>query len=79
MVDSVGAGSFFDEILRGVDRPEVSVPRVLVLIKDFNKLFAMFSKLEADVDYVFPIGFDVHVVGLFNDFVSEGRVFEVFL
>ena len=37
------------------------------------------QQTRADVDYVFPIGFDVRFVGLFNDFVSEGRVFEVFL
>ena len=66
-------------MLRGVDRPEVSVPHVLVLIKDGYQLFAMFSKLGADVEYVFPIGFYVRFVGLFNDFVSEGRIFEVFL
>ena len=66
-------------MIRGVYRLKASVSHVLVLIKDGYQHVSMFSKLGADVYYAFPIGFYSRFSGLFNDFVSEGRVFEVFL
>ena len=66
-------------MLRGVDRPKMSVTHMLVLIKDRYQLVAMVRKLGADFYYVIPIGFDVRFVVLLNDVLSEGRAFEVFL